>query len=130
MNPIAHNYLCPKNTTYYSMKGMQLLKSQPFIESNASDIDTSFKPRQRSMCFFYLHFPLSSFNYSPSPLNFSKFQSLPLSFIPPNLSGTAMAKLPCLQLVATESHSTTTSGGLCWCGFFSLEMPLSVFLFS
>ena len=34
------------------LHGVQLLKSQPFIKSNASEIDISFMPCQRSVCSF------------------------------------------------------------------------------
>ena len=58
-----------------------------------------------------LHFLVLTFY---ALLSIFKF-SASLSFIPPNLSGTSMAKLLWLQLAATKSHATATSNS-CWYG--------------
>ena len=68
-----------KPSLYWLLDGdpMQLLRSQPFIESNASEIDTSFKPRQLSCSSLT---SLSRFNCFPSSQFFQNFnlsRSLP-----------------------------------------------------
>ena len=46
------------------LHGVHLLKYQPFIESNTSKIDTSFKPCQLSMCSFNFTFLFQQFSFS------------------------------------------------------------------
>ena len=93
------------------------------IVCNCSNFNHSLNPMLQKLTHYLSHISnpyarnsLSGFNYLPSPLNFSKFQCLPLSSIPPNLSRTPMAKLPWLQLATTESYTAATSGDSCWCG--------------
>ena len=46
------------------LHGVHLLRYQPVIESNASEIDTSFKPCQLSMCSFNFTFLFQQFSFS------------------------------------------------------------------